>query len=887
MTNFKQGLHNIVNNSRVEADLDAEMRSYVELLVDQKVKAGMAPDEARRQALIDVGGIERAKDEVRDERPGMLLENALRDLRHGVRLLGRSPGFATVAILTIALGIGATSAIFSVVNAVALKPLPYPASGRLTYITSQFPRIHFDKFWISPPEFLELRERSKSYAALGAYTTGAWNVSDGPNPERVPAVFMTADMFDVLGVKPELGQVFTAEQDKPNVSPVVVISDALWRKSFGGDTKIIGRDVEFQGRKRTVVGVMPPGFDLHDTKAQVWAPLGLDQSNRQNRGSHYLYLVGRLKDDVSPERAGVELNSLVKQWGTLNPNAHAPNDSTHRLQMTSLRDEVVGNVKNALWMLQGAVLLLLLIASANVANLLLVRAESRNKEFAVRAALGAGRGRILRQFFAEGLVLTFIGAMLGLVIAFLGLRAILAANPDSIPRSTEIGLDARVLLVTTIIAIATAAIFALAPLLHIGDAAVAAVIKEGSSRGTPSSARNRIRRGLVAAEIALAVMLVVGAGLLVRSFSKLTAVDAGFSPAGLFTFGIAMPAAKYTDNARRVAFVAELERRITAIPGVEAVTAMSGLPPQRPVNANDTQFEGLPTTPGSIPQNRDFDQVITPDYFATMRIPIVKGRGFLPSDALGGPVVVVNEALVKRFYPDVDPIGKRIRTFVAQDTTWETIVGVARDVKQAGLDQPAGTEVYIPLEQQPPRNGFAPTQMNIVIRTSQPLTAMAPSIRRAVSEMDAGLPIIQMRAMSDVFSETVTRQRFLSTLLAIFAAVALTLAAIGTYGVVSYLVTERQREIGIRVALGADSGMIVRLVLIQGLSLALVGIVIGVGGAFGLSRLTAKLLFGVSPSDPATYAGVAAIIAAVALIACMVPARRAMMVDPLTAIRGD
>jgi predicted permease len=380
---------------------------------------------------------------------------------------------------------------------------------------------------------------------------------------------------------------------------------------------------------------------------------------------------------------------------------------------------------------------------------------------------------------------------------------------------------------------------------------------------------------------------VVGAGLLVRSFSKLTAVDAGFSPDKIVTFGISMPQAVYAEPARRVAFVQELQRKIKAIPGVEAVGAASGLPPQRQVNANDTQFEGLPNGPTDIPQNRDYDQFVTADYFETMDIPVVKGRGFLASDALGAPVVIVNEALVKRFYPEADPIGKRIRTFTAPDTNWQTIVGVVRDVKQAGLDQPVGTEVYTPIEQAEKRGGGMPNVMNILVRTSQPIEAIGPSLRRAVREMDQGMPLIQMRSMTAVFGETVTRQRFLSTLLAIFGGVALTLAAVGTYGVVSYLVTERQREIGIRIAIGADSSRIVKLVLWQGLSLAVVGIVIGIGAAFGLSRLTSKLLFGVSPSDPLTYVGVAGVIAAIALIACMVPARRAMRVDPLTAIRGD
>jgi predicted permease len=899
MTQFREGMRNIVNNKAVEADLDAEVRSYVQLLVDQKVKAGMSPEEARRQALLEVGGIERTKDDVRDERPGMMLENGMRDLKHGFRLLKRSPGFATVAVLTIALGIGATSAIFSVINAVALKPLPYPGSERLTFITTQFPSLNFDKFWVSPPEYFEFKERTKVYEDVAAYQTNAFNVGAATGPERVPLALVTANMFDVLGVKMRLGAPWTAESDRQNAPPVVILSDALWRRNFGSDPQIVGKMIEVQGLQRQVVAVAPPGLDIHDNRTQIWAPLGLDPTNpqiRNARGNHRLYLVGRLKEGVSPEQANADMRQIVRQWVTLNPNQHVPNDSTHRMQFTSLRDEMIGNVKNALWMLQGAVLLVLLIACANVANLLLVRAESRHKEFAVRAALGAGRGRILRQFFTEGLVLTMIGAVLGLGIAYWGLKAILRANPNSIPRSAEITIDPMVLVVTIGVSVLTALIFGLAPLFHLGDAAVTAVIKEGGTRGTPTAARHRVRRGLVAGEIALAVMLVVGAGLLVKSFANLTRVDAGFESDGLITFGLVMPVAKYQQPDNRVQFVTELQNRLKALPGVQGVATMQGLPPQRPVNANDTQIDGAPTGPNAPAQNIDYYQNATIGYFEAMKLPIVSGRSFQSADAVGPPVVVVNEAMASRFYPGKSAVGQRIR-FCCGDSIgpptarvpnlWYNIVGVAKDVKQGGLDQPAGTEVYFNYEQGARYNNFSPAQVNLVVRTNRALGSIGPAITGVVRQMDAGLPVVQMRSMDAVFAGTVTRQRFLSTLLAIFGGVALVLAAIGTYGVVSYIVTEREREIGIRVALGADSGMIVRLVLFQGLTLALIGIVIGIGGAFGLSRLSEKLLFGVSPSDPMTYLGVAAVIAVIALVACMIPARRAMTVDPLTAIRGD
>jgi predicted permease len=879
---------NLFARAEVERELDDELRAYVDELVAEKMRSGMSGVDARRAALLEAGGVEQIKEEVRDARKGALVETTLQDLRYGARLLRRAPGFAFIAVVTIALGIGANGAIFSVINAVVLKPLAYPAPGQLMFITSQFSGLGFDKFWVSPPEFFEYRERNRSFADVAAYTTGAVNLSEGDQPERVNAVFVTANMFRVLGVSPVRGRAFTEEEDRPNADPVAVLSNEIWRRKFGGDPSVVGRRIEISGQKTTVVGVAPPGFDLHDARAQVWMPLGLDPSNRQNRGSHFLYLVGRLKPGVAEARAEGELRTMLAQWGRLNPGTHVPNDSTHRLQMVALRDDVVGNVRTALWVLQGAVVLVLLIACANVANLLLARAESRHKEFATRTALGAGRGRILRQFMAEGLLLAVLGAALGLVIARWGLKALLAANPQSIPRAAEIGLDPTVLIFTVGIAVLTGLIFGLAPLLHVSEQAVAAAIKEGGARSTATSARNRVRRGLVVAEIALAVMLVVGAGLLLRSFKNLTSVDAGFDPRNLVTFGVVLPQATYpASGERRVQFTTALMRRLDEIPGVDGVAAVQGLPPFRPVNANTTQFDGMAEEPGKPPLNVDYYQTVTANYFATMGIRIKRGRGFTSSDAGGPPVMVVNEALAKRFYPNQSPIGRRIKPPFGDSIPWFTIVGVAEDVKQGGLDAEPGTELYFNYEQRPRITRFAPGEMNVVMRTRRPSDALAPQIRRAVSATDPALPIVRLRTMEEVFGDSVTRQRFLSQLLGIFAVVALVLAAVGTYGILSYMVTERQREIGIRMALGAGSGQVVRLVLGQGLGMAVVGIGLGIVGALGLARLTTSLLYGVSPADPATFGAVAAVIALVAVAACVVPTRRATRVDPLAAIRME
>ena len=812
------------------------------------------------------------------------------DLRYGWRGLVRAPGFAIVAVLTIGLGIGANSAIFSVINGVVRKPLEYPDPQRLVFITSQFTGLNFDKFWVSPPEFFEYREHSRAFSDVAAYTTGAMNVSEGDQPERVNAAFVTHNMFSVLGVRAMRGQVFTAEHDRPDAEPVVVISHELWQRTFGGDPAIVGKQVQVQGRSRLVTGVMPPGFDLHDAKAQVWAPLGFDPNNRtQSRASHSLYLVGRLAPGATVASANAELNAMLRQWKEWVPQGHTPNDSTHRLQMEPLQDELVGGVRKALWVLQGAVILVLLIACANVANLLLARAESRHKEFAVRTALGADRARLLRQFTAEGVVVSTLGAVLGLALAYWGLKALLAANPDSIPRATEVALDPTVLGVTVVVAMATGLVFGLAPLMHVGDTAVATAIREGGTRATHSAQRNRVRRALVTGEIALAVMLAIGAGLLIRSFRNLTTVDAGFDAENRVTFGVVLPQAAYPDSMRRVQFFAELQRRLEQLPGVQSVAAMQGLPPFRQVNANDIDIENYEATPESnLPaENVDYYQTTTAGYFRTMGILMAKGRGFDATDAGGPPVVVINEAFARRFYPQQDPVGRRVRPCCGDQVPWFTIVGVAKDVKQGGLDADAGTELYFSYEQSPRHRGFAPGSMNVVLQTRQPLEAIAPSIRRAVREMDPALPIVQMRAMEEVVGASVTRQRLLSVLLGIFAFVALALAAIGTYGILSYMVTERQREIGIRIALGAGPGRVGRLVLGHGLGIAVAGIVLGIVGAFGLSRLTASLLYGVSPWDPMTFGIVAAVISIVAAVACLVPIRRATRVDPLTAIRGD
>jgi predicted permease len=816
------------------------------------------------------------------------MRDVLQDLRYSIRSLARTPGFAAIAILTLALGIGANSAIFSVINGVILKPLGYPQPDQLVMITSQFPGLGFDKFWVSPPEYFELRERAKSFSEIGAYRTTAVNLSEGDTPERINAVNVTWTLFKSLGVGAYRGRLFDDREDLPNSDPVVVVSYELWQRAFAADPSLVGKQIDLDGRKTTVVGIARPGFDIHDSKAEVWLPMGLDPANRQNRGSHFLYLVGRMKPGVSIRQANAELNTLLAQWGEVTPNTHVPHPVNHRLQYASLESDVVGNIARALWVLQVAVGFVLLIACANMANLLLARAESRHREFAIRTALGAGRGRLLRQFMAEGITLAVLGGVAGLGLAYAGLRALIAANPDSLPRSADIGLDLTVVVFTIVVALVTGFVFGMAPLLHVGQRAVSLALKEGGTRSTATITRNRVRSGLVVTEVALAVMLVVGAGLMLRSFWKLMQFDSGFDRTNLSTFGLVLPAAKYQEQPRRVAFFNDVTSRLKATPGVEAAAAMQGLPPFRQVNANDTQFENYQHAQGGPPANVDYYQSSTVDYTTAMKIPVLEGRSFGPQDgATTNPVVLVNETLARLYWPKESALGHRVRVCCGDRIPWATIVGLVKDVKQGGIDQKTGTEIYFLNDQTISLFGGAPRNMNVVVRSTLPLESLARVVRETVNAMDRTLPIVRLRTMDDVFSDSISRQRFLAQLLGVFAGLALVLAAVGTYGVLSYLVTERQREIGIRMALGADRTSVLSLVLRQGLSTAVIGLVIGVAGALGLTRLARSLLFEVRPTDPLTFGAVAGLITLVALVACVVPARRATRVDPMVALREE
>jgi putative ABC transport system permease protein len=812
-----------------------------------------------------------------------------KDLTYALRSLRRQPGFTLVTILTLALGIGANTAVFSVVNGVILRPLQYPDAGRLEFITSQFPGLGFDQFWVSLPEFVEFRDRNHSFESVGAYNVGAVNLGIDP-PSRPVRGSITPELLPTLGVRPVMGRWFAPADSTPGAAPVAILSYELWQRSFGGRPDILDQAVTISNVSTQIIAVMPRGFDVHDQQVEIWTPLTIDPSAFPNlRGSHSFYLVGRLKPGVSLAQAKADLEVLLQQWPATAANTHSPDTQRHRLRIDPLKEDIVGPVRTALLVLQAAVGFILLIACANLANLLIARADARMREYAVRAALGASRWHLLRQLVTEGLLLSTAGAAAGVALGWGGLSLLISVNPTAIPRTAEVSLDWRVLGFTLAVAVLTGLIFGLVPLLHLGRDQAGQALKASGNRSTTGSARSRLRSSLVVAEIALAVVLVVGAGLLIRSFINLTRVDLGFTRSSLATFGLVLPGPKYNAESR-VALFDRLITSVRAIPGVQSAALMSGLPPLRQVNANDTDFEDIPDGPQANQQqfptqNVDFWQGVTVGYAETMGIPVVKGRSFVETDATGAPVVLINEALARKFFPDRDPIGRHVKPGFGAKLPWFTIVGVLKDVKQGGVDAGAGTELYLLNPQLPRTAGFSFGQMNLVVRSSVPLGSIANGLRKAVADLDPGLPLIKMRAMDDVIDAAIARPRFLTLLLGLFAGLALVLAAVGTYGILSYLVSERKQEIGIRMALGADRRTILTLVLVRGLALSSIGLVLGLGASIGLTKIMATLLFNVQPIDPVTLASVAGVIALVAGIACLVPAWRATRVEPLSVLR--
>jgi len=805
----------------------------------------------------------------------------LRDVRYGMRLLAAKPGFAAVALLTLALGIGANTAIFSVVRGVLLAPLPYPDPGRIVTVHGQLLKYDLTDLATSEPELSDYREQATPFEALAAYSTAQFNVTGGRSPEFATGARVNAELFPILGTQPALGQPFTAAEDAPGVAPVTVLSDGFWKRRFAGNPNVLGQAVVLNGRPTTIVGVMPAGFSFPDSAVDLWTPLQLGPPEPSNRGNHYLNVVARVKAALTVEQASSEMAVLAKRMSDESPGGYGYGKYGWGIWLQPLQEQIVGGTRPALLVLLGAVGCVLLIACVNVANLLLARTASRQREVALRAAVGAGRGRLVRQLLTEALVLGAAGGGLGILLAWWGMDALLALAPTAIPRQGEIRIDAVVLAFTGGLSLASAALFGMLPALQLAHGDLHGSLKDGA-RASLGRRGRRLGNTLVVSEVALALVLLVAAGLMIRSFAQLLAVDPGYDPQGVLTGRVFLPATAYSEAHQQAGFAEQVVERLAALPGVTAAGVVSELPLGGSYSSGTVAIEDHK----GDAENQDLEadqRAISPGYFAAMGIPILAGRAFAPQDSAEAPgVVIVDESMVRRFWPDRDPLGRRVK-LGGQDSTspWLTVVGVVRTVKQFGLDAEGREQVYFPFAQ-------APTQeMALVLRAAGDPAGLAPALRSAVLAVDASQPVFDLLPMAARVSDSLSRSRFSLALLLVFAAVALVLAAVGIYGVMTCSVSQRRHEIGVRLALGAQAAEIFRLVLRQSALLAVGGVALGLLGALAATRLLGSLLFRVSAFDPATYLVVAGLLVTVTLFAGYLPARRATRVDPMAALRCD
>ena len=817
----------------------------------------------------------------------------LDDIRYAGRMLANHRGFTAAAIVCLALGIGATTAIFSVVHAVLLKPLGYVDSDRLVRIYTEFPKFPnggLRRFPVSPPEFFELRRDIKSFQAVEAWQTGGATLAGRDESLRATVAYVTGGMLRMLGVPPILGRTLSDADDERGAPLTAVLSYGLWQRAFGGDPQILGRDIRHDGDPCIVAGVMPKGFEFpagEADEADLWVPLQLDRGRDTSRGNHRLEVLGRLKAGVSFEQARDEMDRYVRVAGEhAPPRTHSFEAVDHTILLAGYRDEVVRNVRLAMLVLLGAVAFVLLISSVNVANLLLARAEGRRREIAIRKAMGAGLGRMIVQFMVEGLVLASLGAVAGLVLAYGGLRMMAALNAGSIPRSGEIAVDGSVLLFTIVVSAATGVGFGMAPVMHLVGTNLHEALKAAAGRLTANAAANQFRWVLVTAELALSLVLLIGTGLMVKAFWRLQAVNPGFTTANIATARVTLPRALYAKPERRAAFWKTLEERAGSLAGVQSAAVAVFIPPVEYLLANDTLIEGFVPKPGGPMQNVDHYNGVGPKYFDTLGIHLLDGRAFDERDALGAPeVVIVNQTMARTFWGAESAVGRRVKP--SNHGNWRTVVGVVADVKNAGLDRPTGTELYFPEPQASEFGGDTTATILVRERAGRDAMRLAPAIREQIRSIDPAAAVSAVRPMEDVVSAARSRPRFIAVLLTLFSAVSMVLAALGIYGVMSYSVAQRTSEIGIRIALGAESRDVLGMVIRDGVFIAAAGTLAGTAGAFALTRVLRGLLFGVSAVDAPTFVAMAAVLIAVTLVACYVPARRAARTDPMIALRYE
>jgi len=810
------------------------------------------------------------------------METLLKDIRYGVRSLLKRPGFTAVAVITLALGIGANTAIFSVVNAVLLRALPFPNADRLVMVWEDASFAGFPRNTPAPANYADWKTQNQVFEEMAALDERSFNLTGDGEPEKIEAFGVTANLFPLLGIKPALGRVFLSEEDKPEVNKVVIINHSLWQQRYGSERSIIGRELLLNGEKYTVVGVMPAGFQFLDSHVGLWVPIAFTSEKLTQRSAHYLNVVARMKPGVALDQANADIRTIQQRITRDHP------DEAGRISafVMPLRDQLAGDVRRPLLVLLVAVGFVLLIACANIANLLLSRAASRRREMAVRSALGASRVRIVRQLLIESLLLSSVGSVCGLLLATWSFAFLQRLIPDGLAISTKLNLDAQVLGFTVLVTLLTALIFGLAPAFQASKIDLNEALKQGGGRTGLNVGGNRLRSAMVVAEVALALVLLVGAGLLIQTFLKLRDQYSGLRPEGVLTLRTVLPLSKYPEQVQRSNFYKQVLERVKFLPGVISAGYSTTVP---------LAWKG--GTNGFFPEGRTIEQAyagglsfdanhrkVSVDYLKTMGIPVLRGRSFNDSDNEQAiHVAIVNETMARQYWPGEDAIGKRFKLGGPDDDIpWITIVGVAGDVRQMGIDEPVKAEMYFPYQQKSDQAWNAPR--DLAIRTSVDPLSLVSAVRNEIHQVDPNQPISDVRTMDQVLGEETAARRLGMTLLTIFAALALLLATLGIYGVLAYFVVQHTQEIGVRMALGAQRGDILRLVVMKGMRLALLGVVIGLGVAFAMTRLMSSLVYGVGTGDPVTYATIALLLTGVALLACYLPARRATRVDPMVAL---
>jgi len=872
-------LFGLFGRARREREVAEELESHLALHIEDNLRAGMSPEEARRVALIKLGGVTLTQERYREQRGLPMLEILWQDLRFGLRMLRKHPGFSLIAVLTLALGIGANTAIFSVVNAVLLRPLPYSDPSRLVLLGNRWNGFEFAA--VSLTEYLDYRARSTSFEELASYQQSSANLSTGAGePERVQSASVTATLFSVLGVDAVWGRAFSPREEQSGANREALLSYGLWQRRFGGDVKIIGQSIQLNGESHIVVGVMPSGCYFPDKETELWTLMGIDLKNLGTRGNHNRQVIARLKSATSLAHAQAEMDVIASQFARDYPKNY-PDGSGWGLSIVALHEQQVGKARAVMMVLLATTGLVLLIACANVASLMLVRAEGRKKEMALRVALGAGRWRLVRQMLIESLQLALMGSVVGLLLANWSKNALKWLDPGGIPRLEETSLDASVFGFVLGLAFLTSLIFGLVPALRAARTDVNKQLKEGGSL-SQSSGDFRLRSLLVVTEVALATLLLIGAGLMVRSFARLLEVDTGLKAENVLTARLSLSPGKYREDHQVVGFYQQLIERLKVQPGILAAGAGSLLPFSGLDNDYDFGVEGYNSPSPELNPNEQAREVM-PGYFRALGIPLLQGRLLEESDGPDSPkVVLASESLARKYWGEQNPLGRRIKLWgLEAEGPWWTVVGIVGDVRHFGLEAETKPILYFPYTQRPKRT------MSIVIRTQADPAAMANVISRQTLALDPGQPVYAVKALEQYVSDSAAVPRFRTLLLGLFAGLGVLLAAVGLYGVISYTVSQRTREIGIRMALGAHRRDVLKLVVGQGMTLALIGLALGLFASLALTRLIKDFLFNVSATDPLTFAVIALLLACVAFLACYLPARRATKVNPLTALRYD